>query len=245
MNSDNGDFKTRVFQKIKAGPLFSLNGPRPFVTLTFAQSLDGSISLVPSASVCLSNRDSQIFTHLLRASHDAILVGIGTLIADDPRLTVRLVQGPSPQPIVVDSHLRFPLKARLMRDNEKKPWIASTYNIDWEKEKCLKQSGATILHLPALENGWVNLEKLLANLYEMGIRSVMVEGGARIISSFLRHHLADQMVLTIAPMLLGGFRAVRDMKLSNGYPWKYLKDVQFQKLGDNLLVRGDIIREDE
>ena len=94
---------------------------RPHITLSFAQSLDGSISLHPTAPVRLSNNQTQIFTHQLRAIHDVILIGIGTLIADDPQLTVRLTAGKDPQPVVVDSHLRFPISAKLLAHNELKP----------------------------------------------------------------------------------------------------------------------------
>lgn len=240
---DDNPFAGHVVEQLMAGTRRATNRTRPFVTLSFAQSLDGSISIVPSASVRLSNFRSQVFTHKLRAAHDAILIGIGTLIADDPRLNVRLVKGPSPQPIVVDSYLRFPISARLLQDGDKKPWVASTTSADSQKEKLLKENGARVLHFPALKNGWVNLEALLQTLYEMGIRNLMVEGGGRIISSFLSEGIADQIVLTIAPMLLGGFRAVGEIDMSNGEPWKRLKNVQFYTLGSDLLVRGDIDRE--
>src|SRR5262249_3832268 len=84
---------------------------RPFVTLSYAQSVDGSIAARPGQPLALSGAQSMTLTHQLRVAHDAILVGIGTVLADNPRLTVRLVEGKNPQPIVADSHLRFPLSA--------------------------------------------------------------------------------------------------------------------------------------
>ena len=213
---------------------------RPFVSLSFAQSLDGSISLHPSAPVRLSNIHSQSFTHSLRAIHDSILIGIGTLIADDPQLTVRLVPGDDPRPVVVDSHLRFPIQARLLQENNTKPWIACTAEINDEKTKIIYDTGGKILKLPALPNGWVNLSSLMQQLYEHGIRSLMVEGGARIITSFLRERLADQIVLTIVPMILGGFRGVRELEDIISPFVTNLQNMHYELIQDNLIVRGDL-----
>ncbi len=98
---------------------------RPYVTLSYAQSLDGSITARRGEPLAISGPESLEMTHRLRAEHDAILVGIGTLLADDPRLSVRLVAGADPQPIIVDSRLRFPLNARILLDG-RSPWIATT-----------------------------------------------------------------------------------------------------------------------
>jgi len=198
-NNSNNDMLQIITGKINHRSNSAVSLARPFVSLSFAQSLDGSISLQPSAPIRLSNIHSQSFTHSLRAIHDAILIGIGTLIADDPQLTVRLVPGDDPRPVVVDSHLRFPMQTRLLRQNKTKPWIACTSEMNREKSELIKKSGGKIFELPALPNGWVNLSSLMQQLYESGIRSLMVEGGARIITSFLREKLADQIILTIVP----------------------------------------------
>jgi 3,4-dihydroxy 2-butanone 4-phosphate synthase/GTP cyclohydrolase II len=213
---------------------------RPYVSLSFAQSLDGSISLHPSAPVRLSNTHSQSFTHRVRAIHESILIGIGTLIADDPQLTVRLTPGKDPRPVVVDSHLRFPMKARLLQQNSTKPWIASTSEINDEKAMKIRERGGSILQLPALPNGWVNLSALMQNLQESGIRSLMVEGGARIITSFLRERLADQIILTIVPMILGGFRGVRELEDFISPFMTNLQNIHYELIQDNLIVRGDL-----
>lgn len=229
-----------IAEKIDQG-----NGPgvslaRPFVSLSFAQSLDGSISLHPSAPVRLSNSHSQSFTHKIRAVHDSILIGIGTLIADDPQLTVRLVPGNDPRPVVVDSHLRFPIQAQVLQKNLTKPWIACTSEMSNEKAKMIEEKGGKILQLPALQNGWVNLSSLLQQLHERGIKSLMVEGGARIITSFLRERLADQIVLTIVPMILGGFRGVRELEDIISPFMTNLQNMHYELIQDNLIVRGDL-----
>ena len=96
---------------------------RPLVTLSYAQSLDGCIAARAGERLALSGPESMQLTHQFRAAHNAILVGIGTVLADNPRLTVRLVQGQDPQPVVLDSHLRIPLEASLLH-NSRRPWIA-------------------------------------------------------------------------------------------------------------------------
>jgi 3,4-dihydroxy 2-butanone 4-phosphate synthase/GTP cyclohydrolase II len=177
-------------------------------------------------------------THGLRAAHDAILVGIGTLLADNPRLNVRLVEGKDPQPIVVDSRLRFPPYANLLR-NCRVPWIATSADADPERQAALEQIGARVLRLPAASNGWVDLAALLQHLGEMNINSLMVEGGAQIITSFLAARLVDQVVLTIAPMLVGGLRVMDYLGQHQMNCFPRLQKVSYQRLGEDLVLRGE------
>ena len=107
----------------------------PFVTLSYAQSLDGSIAAKRGEALGLSGPESLRLTHRLRSMHDAILVGIGTVLSDNPRLTVRLVNGQNPRPIVVDSQLRIPLNCKLFHENSVTPWVAATENIRPAAEK--------------------------------------------------------------------------------------------------------------
>jgi 3,4-dihydroxy 2-butanone 4-phosphate synthase/GTP cyclohydrolase II len=180
---------------------------RPFITLAYAQSLDGSIALESGRPYRLSGEESLRLTHALRAAHDGILIGIGTLLADDPQLTVRLVEGRSPQPVVVDSRLRTPPAARLF-DRRRAPWIATTEQADDSRRGGLEASGARVLRVPSWANGWVDLPALMGRLWGQGIGHVMVEGGARIITSFLRARLVDYAVITVAPQFLGGMPAL-------------------------------------
>jgi 3,4-dihydroxy 2-butanone 4-phosphate synthase/GTP cyclohydrolase II len=230
----------KICSAIKTGEMEMVHRRRPFVTISFAQSLDGSIALYPSAPVKLSNESSQIFTHHLRAAHQAILIGIGTLMADDPLLNVRLVEGTSPQPIVVDSSLRFPLNAQLMQKNSVKPWISTTSLSETEKITDIQNMGGAVLHSNAMSNGWVNLKNLLGVLFERGVRSIMVEGGARIITSFLRENLADQMVLTVAPLILGGFRSLPHLGEISAPFISSLQNTEYEKIQDNLIIWGHI-----
>jgi 3,4-dihydroxy 2-butanone 4-phosphate synthase/GTP cyclohydrolase II len=212
---------------------------RPLVTLTYAQSLDGSIAARPGRPLALSGPQSQAFTHSLRAAHDAILVGIGTVLADNPRLSVRLVPGANPQPVVLDSRLRFPLYAHLLRQNGQPPWIATSQQADPERREVLTKAGARILPLPTGPEGWIDLAALLTRLGDLGIKTLMVEGGAQIITSFLAARLVDQIVITIAPLLVGGLRVVDLFSLPHPFAYPRLCRLTSEHLGDDLVLRGD------
>ena len=218
---------------------------RPLVTLSYAQSLDGCIAARPGEPLALSCRESQIFTHRLRAAHQSILVGIGTILADDPRLNVRLVEGRDPQPVVLDSHLRFPLHARLLQKGQQPPWIFTTQNADSQPWPALEQAGARLVCLPGDSAGRVSLPALLAYLAAQGVDSLMVEGGAQVITSFLAARLVDRVALTISPLFLGGLSAVQaparpiiSPASEPGSLFPRLKEWQSQRAGDDLLLWG-------
>jgi GTP cyclohydrolase II len=211
----------------------------PFVTLSYAQSLDGCIAVRRGQPLALSGPQSLTLTHQLRAAHDAILVGIGTLLADNPRLTVRLVEGKNPQPVVVDSRLRFPLDASLLQEHPLSPWIATTDQADNDRQRELEAAGARVLRLPTQANGQVHLARLLEQLGELGLNSLMVEGGAGIITSFLSERLADFLVLTIVPTLVGGLHAVDDLEVSDPAHFPRLFHPSSEWLGEDLILWGD------
>jgi len=210
---------------------------RPLVTLSYAQSLDGSIADRPGRPLALSGEASLAVTHGLRAAHEAILVGIGTVLADNPRLNVRLAAGKDPQPIVVDSRLRFPSYANLLK-NGRTPWIATNAGAEPERQDALEAAGAKVLRLGG-NNGWVDLAELLEYLGARGVNSLMVEGGAQIITSFLTSRLVDQVVLTIAPLLVGGLRVVDQLGRSSSRRFPRLRHLTCQQLGEDLLLRGE------
>ena len=212
---------------------------RPFVTLTYAQSLDGSIADADSLPLHLSGSESSEMTHLLRSSNDAILVGIGTVIADDPRLTVRLADGKDPQPIVLDSRLRFPLSASLLESYRTMPWLATLEDAPLDRQVELEAVGARVLRLPARESdGLVDLRALMATLYEDGVRSLMVEGGARVITELLEARFVDHIVVTIAPTLVGGLRAVSSKNGAGSAAFPRLQSIGYKREGDDLVVWG-------
>lgn len=213
---------------------------RPFVTLSYAQSLDGCISARAGEALALSGAQSLTLTHQLRASHDAILVGIGTVLSDNPQLTVRRVRGNNPRPIVVDSRLRLPLDCKLLNNNSRGPLIVTRQKPNPKRRKALEGAGAEVMSLPANARGQVNLAAMLNRLAEIGIQSLMVEGGARIITNFLLERLADYIVLTVAPVLVGGLRAVSDLGQSDPDHFLRVRNPGHKWLGEDLIVWGEL-----
>jgi riboflavin-specific deaminase-like protein len=210
----------------------------PLITLTYAQSLDGSIAPFEGGTLQLSNPESHRLTHQVRALHDAILVGVNTVLCDDPRLTVRLTSGENPQPIVVDSQLRFPLDANLLRDPCVRPIIATGEFACETKARALIAAGARVIRVPLQDDGLVDLSQLLPRLSQMGIDSVMVEGGAKVITSVLAAGIADQLLLAIAPRFVGGLRAVNPTETWEEMP--QLRDVHYQLMAGDLIVWGQL-----
>ena len=210
----------------------------PSVTLSYAQSLDGCIAMRPGRPIRLSGAESEAMTHSVRGVHDAILVGIGTVLADDPGLTVRLAKGAQPQPVILDSKLRFPLTAQLLGGTDLTPWIATTEQASVEKKRALEDAGARVISLPSNSRGWVDLPALLALLGEEAMGSVMVEGGARVITSFLTERLVDHVVLTVAPVVLGGMRAVKPMEGAYA-EFPTLVNTGYKQVGKDMVIWGD------
>ena len=189
----------------------------PFVTLKFAQTIDGRIASVTGHSQWISSPASRTLAHRLRSTHDAILVGVGTVLADDPELTVRHVKGKNPLRIVVDSHLRIPLTAKILQDQEQaRTIIATTKHAAPKKIQRLQKEGIKTLLVDELigaDGGHhVDVQKLLQELGRRQIASVLVEGGSAIITSLLQEKLADRLVIIVAPKILGrGIEAVADL----------------------------------
>lgn len=209
---------------------------RPFVTLSYAQSIDGSITIQRGQPTALSGDASMKLTHQLRASHDAILVGIETVLADNPRLNVRLVSGSDPQPVILDSRLRFPPDAKLMA---RQPWIVTTEKADAARQAALEKAGAAVWRLPATAQGLVSLPALMTKLAEAGTRSLMVEGGAQVITSFLASSFVDRVMVTVAPRYLGGLTAVG---AHNGRSFAKLHNILYEQVGDDLVLLADVER---
>ncbi|HEY58337.1 MAG TPA: RibD family protein [Anaerolineae bacterium] len=215
---------------------------RPLVTLTYAQSLDGSISYRPDAPLTLSGPETKHLTHRLRAAHDAILVGVGTVLADDPKLTARRVGGPHPLPVVLDSHLRTPPTARVLR-HPRGCLLATTPEAPQEREAALRAQGARMVRLPRDGEG-VSLPALLAWLYEEGVRSLMVEGGRRVLTAFLKAGLVDWVLLTIVPYFVGGVPAIAPLPPREPHPQSVeafpglSPDWKVTRLGRDLVLWG-------
>jgi riboflavin-specific deaminase-like protein len=204
------------------------------VTLSFAQSLDGSIATSNRKQLALSSHESMVLTHRIRAISDAIVIGINTLITDDPQLTVRLVEGPNPQPIVLDSNLRMPSTARLLTRSDQGCWLACIDSNSTQKSRRLQDLGAELLYCGADHTGRVNLLDLLSLLGQKGVKSIMVEGGSQVITSFIESRLVDKLIITIAPRLVGGLSALDRPALENSFV--KLDSIAYQPCGPDLIL---------
>jgi len=214
----------------------------PFVTLKFAQSIDGRIATASGHSRWISSEQSLKFAHALRSHHDAVLVGSGTLSKDDPELTVRLSRGRNPLRVVVDSHLRISLNARILKDQDKARTIVATTNYaDREKRARLTDLGIEVLAVDTDKDRRVDLMRLLMELGKRNISSVLVEGGADIITSMLVEQLPDRVIIIIAPKIVGkGIEAIGDLGIKNINESLRLAYRKVRRLGDDLIIDGRI-----
>ncbi|WP_026600903.1 RibD family protein [Methylomonas sp. 11b] len=220
---------------LTAQTAFSETAERPFVTLSYAQSWDGSITTRAGETLGLSGNESRRLTHQLRSLHDGILVGIGTVLTDDPQLTVRECSGKNPQPIVLDSWLRTPPTARLCQRTDKECWLLTCLKPDGEFD-----GNAEIITLEGDDDGRVDLSAALQRLWEKGIRTLMVEGGSQVITAFLKAQLADALVLTIAPTLVGGYKGVGNLDLVCKSQLPQIRPLHSQMLGEDLIMWGNL-----
>lgn len=210
----------------------------PFVTLKFAQTLDGRIATSSGKSQWISCDESLNFVHKLRAEHDAILVGINTVIEDNPELTVRRVRGRNPLRVVVDSKLKISLKAKVLQNPSKvKTLIATTKKPTDTAFKKISATGVIVLSCRATKQGQVNLKDLFKKLAARNISSIMIEGGSRIITSALKENLAQRLVVVIAPKIIGtGTQAVGDLNIRQLNKAKILSVKKIWKSGQDIII---------
>jgi len=213
---------------------------RPCVTLAFAQSLDGCIAAHAGTRTQIGCPEAQRFAHALRALHDGILVGVDTVLVDDPQLTVRHAPGQDPRPIVIDSRLRTPVTARLLQRADNLPIIATTHAACEARAAELAAAGAEVLRLSPNDRGQIDLPDLFATLGRRGFGSVMVEGGARIITSVLTRRLAHQVAVTVSLDLLGGVRAVEPLGHIPAPLRPRLENVRCVALATGLIIHGQL-----
>ena len=215
----------------------------PFVTIKYAQTLDGRIATTKGQSQWISSEASLKYVHKLRAEHDAILLGIGTVINDDPELTVRLVRGRNPLRIIVDSKLKINNQAKVLQNISKaKTIIATVKNSVDHKYKNIAATGAQIITVDADKEGKVDLKKLLKKLAARGITSVLIEGGSQIITSILRDNLADRLVTVIAPKILGkGIEAVGDLNIRELNSAKFLSIRKIRRYGEDIIIDSRLL----
>ena len=230
---------------------------RPWVTLKVATTLDGFIGSDqcnpgdPGARF-VTGKSARAHAHLLRSQHDAVLVGVGTVLADNPRLTVRLSGAGKPGPlrVVLDGHLRTPPSARLVRQLGTPPALivgaqpaknSSDARARLGRERALRRAGAEVLLLPADRAGRVLIPSLLCALAEREVQSLLVEGGSRIHGAFISAALVDSVAFFIAPRLVGAGRPIVE---GRGLDWRTplrLGPLEICTIGEDVLVQADVL----
>ena len=176
----------------------------PYATLKLALSLDGRIASRTGASKWVTGPEARARVHLLRAQQDAVAVGIGTALADDPRLTVREAPGHSPLRVIFDTRLRTPTASRVVQSARDVPtWIICTTDAPMSAEEELVERGVEVLRGPPSAEGRIDVAAALRTLGSRGVVTVMFEGGAELAGSILAAGLADELHCFIAPILLG------------------------------------------
>ncbi len=216
----------------------------PYVTLKFAQTLDGRIATAGGSSRWIASPESLKLAHKLRRSHDVILVGVGTVIKDNPRLTTRLVKGRNPLRIVLDSTLRVPPDALVFKDLDKaRTIVATTARGAEDKLTTLRRMGLEVLILPPDAGGRVGLSALLKTLGERDISSILVEGGAETNTSFIKLGLVDKVIAIIAPKILGkGTETIDDLNISDLSQALKLSFIKVYRSGEDIVVEGRIFK---
>jgi len=207
----------------------------PFVTLKIAQSIDGKISITKNKQTWLTGKESINFVHNLRSDYDAVLIGAGTIRADNPMLNVREVKGKNPIRIIIDGKLSIPIKSNILNANDsEKTWIFTSSLIDEKKLKKFSNKGVKFFRINSSRQSQLPIKKILKVLAENKITSLLVEGGANIFTQFLKLELYDEVIFLQAPIILG--KGINSSNLSH---LKKLQLLKVDRLGKDIkLIYG-------
>lgn len=216
---------------------------KPFVVLKAAMTLDGKIATATGQSKWITNETSRAYGYKLRDIYDGIMVGINTVIEDNPMLTARVDGGKNPIRIVVDSSLKIDINANVVQDKSAKTIVATTDKADKDKILKLQAQDVDVIVVDKDKNDKVDIEKLLDILGQQNICSILVEGGATLSGSFVAKKLVDKVYFFIAPKIVGGKEAktpVAGTGILNLQEALALKDIQFEKLEEDILIIGRV-----
>jgi diaminohydroxyphosphoribosylaminopyrimidine deaminase/5-amino-6-(5-phosphoribosylamino)uracil reductase len=212
----------------------------PFITLKAAATVDGKIATRDGDSKWISGEISRRFVHRLRDRVDGVLVGVGTILKDDPMLTARIKGGRDPYRIILDSRLRIPEEAKVVNIAPSKTIIATTELAPKERVERLEKKGVRLFVVGSKE-ARVDLRACLSKLAEMEIVHLLVEGGSQVNGSFLDEGLIDQLLLFLSPKLIGDSQALGIFSgrgassLKEAIP---LKELRIKRMGEDLLLEG-------
>jgi 3,4-dihydroxy 2-butanone 4-phosphate synthase/GTP cyclohydrolase II len=213
---------------------------RPYVLLKYAQTLDGRIATRSGDSKWISGEAERRVSHALRAACDAVLVGAGTVRQDDPQLTVRLVPGATPMRVVLDSRLRSPSTAKVF-GHDAATVVFTTAAADVGRGAQLRAAGVAVREVAAGAGG-VDLAAVFVHLRQTGVESLMVEGGAAVITSVLAAGLADRLVVSVSPTVIGaGIEAVGDLGVGRVSDGIRLTNRSVCLTGEDVLLGWDLV----
>ena len=226
-------------KKLNEAYIKYIKNKRPFVIVKVAMSLDGRIATSTGSSKYITSKEARTYVHGLRSEVDAVMVGLNTVLRDNPELTPRLVKGKDPMKIVVDSKLKMPKSCNLMKEPAKLI-IATTNKAPKSSIKRLQHKGATVI-ITKSKNGMVDLEDLMKQLGKHEITSVMIEGGSQLNSSAIKAGVVDKVLIFTAPKLIGnGIGAIGSLgikKISNAID---IKNPVCRRIGNDMMVEGYI-----
>ncbi len=211
---------------------------RPFIAIKFAASLDGKTATKTHDSKWITNEKARMYARKLRSEYQAILVGINTVLLDNPHLGIRMKGKQDPVRIILDSTLKIPLESHVLRDAN--IFIATTRKADKEKKKKLLKNGIPIL---SFGSDMILLKDLLRELYTRGIVSVLVEGGSETLGSFIDERLVDRVYAFYAPLIIGGKKglpAVGGVGSKSVAGAIHVSPQKQRCFGDNFLIYGKV-----
>jgi len=210
---------------------------KPFVILKLATSLDGKIATSTGDSKYITSKEARIYVHQLRNDVDAVMVGINTIIRDNPLLDSRLVKGKNPTKIIVDSTLKISERAKVLKDPSK-VIIVTTNKAPRKKIDKLHQKGVRIISLKP-KKGLVDLKELIKELGKSEISSVMIEGGAELSGNAIKEGVVDKLLIFSAPKIIGnGLGPIKDLGITKVNEAIKLKNILTKNIGKDLLVEG-------
>ena len=215
---------------------------KPFVVLKAAMSLDGKIATRTGESKWITSEKSRLEVHNLRNKLSGIMVGVNTVIKDDPELTCRIQNGSNPIRIIVDSILRIPMNSKVLQNNDNKTIIATTKRANMKNMQELLKKNIKVLIIEE-KNGQVNLNALIKKLGELNIDSILLEGGGTLNYSALEENIVDKVMIYISPKIIGGEFSKTPVggigidKLNDAFK---LKDITANIVDEDILVEGYI-----
>lgn len=215
---------------------------KPFVTMKYAMTMDGKTACYTGKSQWITGEQARQNVQKERLRHSAIMVGIGTLLADNPMLTCRLENGRNPIRIICDTHLRIPTDCNIIQTSKEVPTIIATSSANTDKIKLLEDFGCTVLNIPE-KDGHINLSTLMEKIGGMKIDSILLEGGGELNWSMLRAGLVNKVQAYIAPKIFGGGdakSAVSGMGVPAPDNAFMLYDTKIRHFGDDIMIESRV-----